>query len=705
MDRPIQGVSWRMLMMIRAAIWVLLPALGCLANPEELVLLQPRSGMLLDGLVVQESVLQVTGDGMIGVEIASAKLWPGVAIPGPKEGWDLSSHGSLKVALRNPGREPVDVTVRIDRRSKTGDENWKNKSLKLRGGESGTLTIDLSRNAGDTLGGALFGMRGYPVAAHDGATNELRVPQILVFLPKGASRSRFELGRIAATGAFTAPTASVGDADPYFPLVDPFGQYRHKSWPGKLRSLDDLQARRRAEDASLAKDVGPAEWSQFGGWLGGPKFEATGFFRTVKHDGMWWLLDPEGHLFFSHGVDCVGADDVTVIEGREQWFEKFPGNDPAFSEFRGQRTPLKGHYAGKRVPCFSFTRTNLKRKYGDDWKARSADVIHRRMRAWGLNTIGNWSDRGVYALGRTPYTDTLGTSAARSIEGSTGYWRQFPDPFDPGFVETLRKQMEWRRKGSANDPWCIGYFVDNELSWGDPRKLALSTLASPADQPAKVAFLEGLRKKYESIGKLNAAWRTAHASWKALGSHRGGPVPEWAAADLDAFSERLVATYFRNVRDAIKEEAPDRLYLGCRFSDLNPLATRVAARFCDVVSFNRYRRDIRDFEFGVGDKPVIIGEFHFGALDRGMFHPGLVPVSSQATRAETYRSYVRSALEHPKVVGTHWFKWSDEPLTGRAHDEENYQIGFVDGTDTPYPETVQAVREIGDGMYAVRAGE
>jgi hypothetical protein len=144
--------------------------------------------------------------------------------------------------------------------------------------------------------------------------------------------------------------------------------------------------------------------------------------------------------------------------------------------------------------------------------------------------------------------------------------------------------------------------------------------------------------------------------------------------------------------------------LECRFSSFNPLATGAAAKFCDVVCFNRYRRDIRNFDFAVGDKPVIIGEFHFGALDRGMFHTGLVPVASQEARAEAYTSYGRSALEHPNVVGTHWFKWSDEPLTGRAYDEENYQIGFVDVADTPYPETVKAAREIGEEMYRVRSG-
>jgi hypothetical protein len=99
---------------------------------------------------------------------------------------------------------------------------------------------------------------------------------------------------------------------------------------------------------------------------------------------------------------------------------------------------------------------------------------------------------------------------------------------------------------------------------------------------------------------------------------------------------------------------------------------------------------------------LIIGEFHFGALDRGMFHTGLVPVATQQARAEAYKAYVLSALRHPQFVGCHWFQYCDEPATGRAWDEENYQIGFVDVADTPYAETIAASREVGDELYQER---
>ena len=201
----------------------------------------------------------------------------------------------------------------------------------------------------------------------------------------------------------------------------------------------------------------------------------------------------------------------------------------------------------------------------------------------------------------------------------------------------------------------------------------------------------------------SAVWGTSHESWDALLASRDAPDAKKAREDLAAFYTRVAEAYFREVRDGLREVAPKQLYLGCRFAWVNARAAAAAAKFCDVVSYNLYHRSVADFEFNGGaDVPLIIGEFHFGALDRGMFHTGLVSVENQAARAETYRNYVKGALRHPQFVGTHWFQYQDQPTTGRVYDEENYQIGFVDIADTPYPETIEASRAIAAQMYRAR---
>ncbi len=78
--------------------------------------------------------------------------------------------------------------------------------------------------------------------------------------------------------------------------------------------------------------------------------------------------------------------------------------------------------------------------------------------------------------------------------------------------------------------------------------------------------------------------------------------------------------------------------------------------------------------------------------------------ANQEERAAKYKNYVERALRHPNIVGTHWFQYGDQATTGRG-DGENYQIGFLDVCDTPYPEIVKASREVGEELYSVRKQE
>jgi hypothetical protein len=350
---------------------------------------------------------------------------------------------------------------------------------------------------------------------------------------------------------------------------------------------------------------------------------------------------------------------------------------------------------------FNFTRSNLIRKYGDDWFNIFTGLTHMRLRSWGMNTIANWSNARIYSQSRTPYTATV-HSGGRTIEGSGGYWGKFPDPFAKEFLESLTRDAERIASWTAHDPFCIGYFVDNEISWGDERSLAIAAAQSPPDQPAKIAFLEMLKEKYGKVGKLNEVWGTQFADWNGFLDSKDKPDENKAKADLDVFHRLLCERYFETIHDVLEKVAPKKLYLGCRFAWANETAIRAAAKYCDVMSFNIYKRTLADFTLPEGiDMPVIIGEFHFGALDRGMFHTGLVPTESQEERAKAYAYYVRSGLEHPQIVGTHWFQYGDQATTGRG-DGENYQIGLVNIVDTPYAETIEMVRQVGYEMYNIR---
>jgi len=370
----------------------------------------------------------------------------------------------------------------------------------------------------------------------------------------------------------------------------------------------------------------------------------------------------------------------------------------------------------KKGASFDFYQANLERKYGPGYQDAWTDTTQARMRAWGFNTVGNWSDERVWGKKKVPYVQygTVGGAFNRIASGSD-HWGKMPDPFDPRFAAAAAKSLKPGAAKTAKDPWCLGYFIDNELSWAGQGArgrygLAYGALAQAAPgSPAKEAFREQLKAKYGEIGRLNAAWGVSLGSWEALDASFKPPAPPNAAmaADMSAFVLALARRYFTTVRDELKRQDPNHLYLGCRFGSRSREAEQAAGELCDVVSYNIYRQRIDPKEWSYLNslnKPCLIGEFHSGAQDRGMFAPGLVSAGDQAGRAAMYRDYVRSVLEHPALVGCHWFEYIDQPLTGRPWDGENYNIGFVDITDTPYPELVAAARAVHREMYPLRSG-
>ena len=685
--------------------------LGNLAAAEDQVLYGFEEGFQaakLPARGVQVERVSRDGHGALRLTTGHAQDWPGIDLPAAFGPWDLSKHEYVAVDVRNVGTNAVTVCCRVDNMGADGIRNCLTRQLTLKAGEQGTVQVPLSRLAPGMEQIKLFGMRGLPWAmTTDKVINPAEVVNLVIFVPKPQEDHVFEISNVRAGGTYQAPAEIGLNAATFFPFIDEFGQYIHRDWPGKTHAPEDFATRRQAEAADLRARPGPEGWDQYGGWQSGPQLEATGFFRTVKHQGKWWLVDPEGRLFWAHGVDCVTPyEGGTPLDERDNWFRNLPAADGEFKACYGKAwRVVHGYYTGKQPRTFDFARANLMRKYGADFMPAFADVSHRRLRSWGLNTIANWSDATIYLQRKTPYTVNLGFSS-RPLEGSQGYWGKFRDVFDPSFADALAKAMAGQVGKSANDPWCLGYFVDNELGWGDETSLALGALLSPPEQAAKQAFIADLRAKYGDTAQLNAAWGTTHASWEALLQFRGVPDKTKAGADLKAFYTRTAETYFRTIRDGIKAVAPHQLYLGCRFAWVNDRAAAAAARYCDVVCYNLYRPSVADFRpAGGADVPLIIGEFHFGALDRGMFHTGLVPVANQEARAKAYREYVQGALRNPYFVGSGWFKYMDEATTGRPLDEENYQIGLVDCCDTPYAETIAAVREVGYGMYEYRTKE
>lgn len=547
-------------------------------------------------------------------------------------------------------------------------------------------------------------------------------------------------------------------------IVDRFGQPAKTDYPVKVHSESELRERAESELARLEKGGPLNDRSAFGGWKSGPRLEATGYFRTEKVGDKWALVDPEGYLYFATGIDNLrmantstftGVDfrdpsvrerdpeDVTPEDSlgiapssaaaRATAYVAYPERRAMFEWLPPYTDPLAKYYGYRRSAhkgpfphgeTFSFYLANLERRYGAEgegeplktWRRVSVD----RMLNWGFTSLGNWTDASFYDNDRIPYfANGWIIGDFKTVSSGADYWGPMPDPFDPEFKRRAEATVRVVAEEVRQSPWCVGVFIDNEMAWGNDGSLeshygiVIHTLKQDAaDSPAKAAWVAKLREEYSTIDRLNAAWGVDVASWDDFAAgftHRLTPGDAELLADYSMLLDMYADAYFKTVHDALEQRLPNHLYLGCRMTPwgMTPESRRAAARYADVMSYNFYREALGEKHWGFLeeiDKPSIIGEFHMGATDAGTPHAGLIQAADQADRGRMFATYMKSVIDNPYFVGAHWFQYIDSPLTGRAHDGENYNIGFVTVTDIPYEPMVNSARDLNASLYERRYG-
>jgi hypothetical protein len=617
-------------------------------------------------------------------ELQISEAVPGPELPvtamlKPRKGhWDCSEKLWLLVDVENKGEKSVLARAEISSVKKKG---WGvNKgAVHVPAGETRTLPVLIMRGMvegrdEDKLRGLFNDMRGYPGGHQQTGWRQLdasAVNRVKLELFTDAARVECEVSDLRAVTRFHLPSDSELQGK-YVPTMDEFGQNRNTDWKFKIKSEADFASQLKSEIAWLEKFAVLESRSRFGGWTGGHRFEPTGHFQSVKKDGIWWLADPEGWPFWS-----IGATGFNLGLGKT----KTPG-----------------------IGSWNPRQKNLKLKYGSDWEKDYTTFTHRRLKAWGMNTLGNWSSADFYTGGGTPYTVAVHFKRPSIHEPNPKAHSRLPDVFHPNYRKNTFAAVS-RFKKETVDPWCIGFFIDNELPFHQANSPAHKALLSPKECASRQEFIRRLKEKYGTLEKLNAAWNSSFADWNSLkpGDGKSGPG---RVADMLEFSEAWFDRYYETCRDAMREHAPDKLYLGSRINHWsNHAALNASAKYCDVVSINLYDYTPDVFRAPDGfDAPVMIGEFHFGTItERGVWGGGLCTAMDMEHAVELFQGYTAEAVKNPLIVGAHWFKFSDQPLTGRK-DGENYRIGFVDVADTPYVEMVKACRAVAEAMYPMRAG-
>jgi hypothetical protein len=426
---------------------------------------------------------------------------------------------------------------------------------------------------------------------------------------------------------------------------------------------------------------------------------ATGFFRTEADGDTWWLVDPNGKRTLSIGTDHVRYD---------------------------------GHWC-EALGYAPYGR-NAARKYGsaDAW-AREAT---RRLREWNFNVLGAGSSPQTRYRGLA-HTEFLSFGAdfsgvAALVAKTT--WTGWPDVFDPRFERFCELHARERCEASRDDPWLLGYFLDNELEWWGkshrPWGMAEDACKLPATAAGKKALVASLRAFFKNdAAAFNAEFGAKLGSFDELTALTDLPQPKTDRAKdaLAGFIAEAAARYFQITTAAVRRHDPNHLVLGCRFAhDAPDSAWRQAGATCDVVTVNVYPRiDLwRDRTVGLEEhlrthftlcrKPIILTEWGFPALDAKdtegrplpSRHGAGMRVDTQEQKARCYAIMQRELFATPFVVGSHWFMWADEPSRGVSSAfPEDSDYGLVSETDEPYPALTATAARVNAQMIALHAGE
>ena len=145
---------------------------------------------------------------------------------------------------------------------------------------------------------------------------------------------------------------------------------------------------------------------------------APAFFSVGWKENKAWFQTPEGSPFLSMGVNLIADQSYRAP------------NDDYYN-------PVQNQYQGNVAA----------------WDK----VVLQRLKTWKFNSLGAWCDDSLLNQ-KVPYT--FMTYIARGSDWD----RVLDNVFSPDFENQVRQKAATFAR-FKNDPYLIGYFLDNELPW------------------------------------------------------------------------------------------------------------------------------------------------------------------------------------------------------------------------------------------------
>ena len=389
----------------------------------------------------------------------------------------------------------------------------------------------------------------------------------------------------------------------------------------------------------------------------GVRYDATGFFHTIKDGNRWWFVDPDGYRHFNLAVTCVsrGKGEINKVA-----FEsKFSGNTEIWID---KTAKLLHSLNFNGIGCWSEYNTII------NYNKANADSFQLN-----YSVILNLMSRYGRKRGST-----------YQLPGHTGYPNHCIFVFDKAFEEFCDKEVARSVAKYKNDPNLLGYFSDNELPFS--RKNLENYLNLPEGDEGRIAAEKWLIERNITREQITNEVRNEFAGYVA---------------------ER----YYAIVSAAIRRHDPNHLYLGSRLYGSNKFIEEVikaAGRYCDVVSINYYshwtpsKKYLKNWELWAG-KPFIITEFYTKAMDSGLTNKrgAGMTVKTQKDRGYAYQHFTLGLLESGNCVGWHWFRYLDNDPTDKTADPSNRDAnkGIVDNNYICYKNLAKAMKQMNCNVH------
>ncbi|MFT5248581.1 MAG: hypothetical protein ACI93P_000295, partial [bacterium] len=226
--------------------------------------------------------------------------------------WDLSDWIYVTIALKNKGKQEVRFDPLIS--GEIPNKNSQNPLWSIGWVKPGETRVfncllipDYSTRKSNyaEMDKDFPNMRGMPDGISFTRSFDLKLTkQIQIKFPA----IQFERDLVLVSIVANKPSKSklyLNNPSAFFPFIDKYGQYKYGEWDGKIANDNQLKIEIEKEKKDLATHTGSPEWDNFGGYKAGPTLKATGHFRTEKLNGKWWIVTPEGNLFWSSGVNTA----------------------------------------------------------------------------------------------------------------------------------------------------------------------------------------------------------------------------------------------------------------------------------------------------------------------------------------------------------------------------------------------------------------